>query len=772
MMEIDFSLFSPEVLHAIQGSAQIAQQCGRTAVEAGDLLAGACTQNGDIVCQYLQEEGIDPSVLMPQISNIIESYPKRYGGNGVGFSATTQQIFEFAIHCARENQSAKVQLVHLVKGILLMDDSIRALVSSVRRNVPNSMVATPVSQVVQTATREVIPSSPMTDSGSQPIPTTGVKRNPQKDDETTGNTVKEFSDNMLKLAQEGAYTKAIGRDEEIKSLQLILARSTKNNPVLVGDPGTGKTAIIEEFALRLLHGDVPSNLAHFKLYNLDFNTVSSSQDPVGVMQAILDEAEADPSLVLFVDEVHIMISNCDSCDNDIANLLKPAMARGKIKLIGATTLDEYKRIEKDPAFERRFQKVIVDEPDLDSAIKIIQGSKHRFEQHHHITISDDVCKHAVTLSARYITNRKLPDKAFDLLDTAAATLATYGGSDTLSVNDLKKVVTDWTDIPVEDMSEDETERLQQLDKILHESVVGQDRAVKVVSDAIRRSRLGFTDASKPIASFLFLGTTGTGKTELCKAIAQFLFRDPNKMVRIDMSEYQQEYSVSRLFGAPPGYVGYEQGGQLTEAVKRKPFSVVLFDEIEKAHPKVFETLLQVLDDGRMTDGRGQLVDFKNTLIVMTSNMGQQQILAELNGPAISEQHVDNCTHAVMQHLRSRVAPEFINRIDNVVMFMPLTKDDITKIADIQLKKQQKKLKEQRDLVLTYAPGVLEFIADKGYQPEYGGRPVKRAVTNYIVNPLTSAIIDQKVFPQQPILAQVENNQIIFTNGTSPTSPRV
>lgn len=585
-------------------------------------------------------------------------------------------------------------------------------------------------------------------------------------DDHTGATIRQFCVNMLQQAADGKIHHAIGRDEEVNRVLLILARSSKNNPVLVGPPGTGKTAIAEELAIRLYKNEVPQALANLKLYSLDFTSIKTSQDCVGVMKSIMEEAKEDPELVLFIDEIH-MLMNSNDPDNDIANLLKPAMARGDIKIFGATTLDEYKRIEKDPAFERRFQKVNVDEPDIESSELILIGTKARYEEYHSITIPDEVCKAAVKLSARYITNRKLPDKAIDLIDEAAANLRIQDGErKVMETNDIMKVITEWTGIPVSDMNEDESQRLQNIEEELHKSVVGQDKAIKAVADAIKRNRMGFGDASRPIGSFLFLGTTGTGKTELCKAIAKYLFNDPNRMVRIDMSEYQQEHSAHRLFGAPPGYIGFEQGGQLTEAVYRKPFSVVLFDEIEKAHPKIYETLLQVLDDGRMTDGQGKVVNFKNTIIVMTSNMGQQTILQALCGREASEADVERCTQDVMQQLRMRVAPEFINRIDNIVMFMPLTKDDVTKIAEIILKKEQKKLKEERGITTIIDPSALQFISDHGYQPEFGGRPVKRAITDHIINPLTSELINGTIDKSLPIFISESNNSIIFRNATT------
>ena len=578
-----------------------------------------------------------------------------------------------------------------------------------------------------------------------------------------GEGMQKYCSDMLKQAAEGKLHHAIGRDNEVERVLLILARSSKNNPVLVGESGTGKTAIAEELAIRLHEGRVPANLAQLKLFCLDFPTIKSTPDPLGVMKSIVKEASSNPNIVLFIDEIHMLIgSGC--CNNtDIANMLKPPMARGEIKILGATTNDEYKIIEKDPAFERRFQKVIVDEPDQESAIKIVEGAKQRYEKYHSVSIPPEVCKAAVILSTRYITTHKLPDKAFDLIDEAAAKLRMSNKSrHILEVNDLKKVVTERTGIPVTDLSGNEIERLKLIEEELQSMVVGQDRAIKVVADAIRRSRMGFCDSSRPIASFLFLGTTGTGKTELCKAVAKFLFHDPDMIIRIDMSEYQQEYSVSRLFGAPPGYIGYEQGGQLTEAVRRKPFSVVLFDEIEKAHSKVFESLLQVLDDGRMTDGQGKVVNFKNTLIVMTSNLGQDYILGSLLGQSIQSQSIERCTQVVMQQLKQRVAPEFVNRIDNIVMFLPLSKTELAKIAQINILKEKKRLAE-KGINITYNPSVIDYIVKQGYEPEYGGRPIKRAITNHVINPLTSALIDGIIDKTHLINITVINNKIVFSN---------
>lgn len=755
-MPINFEQFSPEVLSAIEGSAAMVQQMGRNVVTPCDLLAGACAHNGETVCRELISNGVDPNELMPKIGMHISSLPpSSMSDDGVAFDDRTLHIFEISAQYATVHERVDtVELSHLVFVLISSSEDIIGMIgrfpgsAPLMNQNPGPAQQSPAAQPRQAAQCPA-----------------GARRNPADDDASTGETVREFCVNMLQLAADGKIRHAIGREQELQRVLLILARSSKNNPVLVGEPGTGKTAIAEELAIRLLYGQVPPALADLKLYSLDYTSVRARQNPAEVMQCILEEAVADPKLILFIDEIHMLISNCSCSDNDVANLLKPAMARGEIKLLGATTLDEYKRIEKDPAFERRFQKVIVDEPDVESATQILIGAKTSFESHHGVTIPDEVCKAAVTLSDRYIADRKLPDKAFDLIDEAAARLRIEDSRTKMVVNDVMKVVTEWTGIPVDDMDEDETRKLQNIESELHASVVGQDRAVKAVSDAIRRNRMGFSDASRPVGSFLFLGTTGTGKTELCKALAKFLFKDPDMMVRIDMSEYQQEYAVSRLFGAPPGYVGYEQGGQLTEAVRRKPFSVVLFDEIEKAHPKVFETLLQVLDDGRMTDGQGKLVDFKNTIIVMTSNMGQQEILQALCGRQATDDDINRCTDSVMRQLRQRVAPEFINRIDNIVMFMPLSKDDVARIAEINLKKEQKKLAE-KNIQMSFTASVIPYVVARGYQPEYGGRPVKRAIIDHVINPLTNAMVDGRVNRNLPIIVSVVNDQIIFSNGST------
>ena len=667
----------------------------------------------------------------------------------------------------------------------------------------------------------------------------------------------------------------------------ILSRKTKNHPVLVGEPGTGKTAIVEGLAHRILRGDVPQDLKSIRLYELDMSAFVAGASAQGEFEERLKQVVAEvvrtPNVVLFIDEIHTLIgAGRSSGAMDAANILKPELARGKLKVIGATTLDEYRKyIEKDKAFERRFQKVTVDEPDVESAITIMRGIKSRFENHHRIKILDEAVVSAVKLSDRYISDRFLPDKAIDLLDEAASRmrierssvpkeldeltrqirnkevelesikqdgkvgresealqveianlrerenilnakwqnersqfeeLQSYhdqieelqanrevaeqaqrfsdvveidrkiksieesingltGEIDengdqllkiSLDASDIMEVVRSWTGIPVAKMKEDEARDLLNLETLLGEKVIGQKKAIAAVAKVIRRNRVGLNDAGKPIGSFMFLGSTGVGKTELTKALSEYLFNSRDAMVRIDMSEYQQEHSVSRLFGAPPGYVGYDQGGQLTEAVRRKPYSVVLFDEVEKAHPKVFETLLQVLDDGRMTDGQGRTINFKNTIIIMTSNMGQEIIRENLLCRELNDDLVRQTSGAIMGQMKRRVAPEFLNRIDEIVMFLPLTRDEIGQIVALQLSSLKKKL-SARDLQIDFNQGVVDFLTEKSYIPEFGARPVKRAIDDNIINPLSLELLSGNIDKTKPIKVIGDNQELRFEN---------
>ncbi|MCH5230321.1 MAG: ATP-dependent Clp protease ATP-binding subunit [Muribaculaceae bacterium] len=756
-LQIDFSKFNNQILQAIEETGKVCRDMGNNEIDSAYLVAGLCQVDNSVVKSVLENNGFDFQASMQRLAEVFNMKMGNTVSSRVDFSPEVTQTFAYC-----DERYDNVDLIHLMDALVKNSPTELACYLVRRNNIGNQQVSQPSPHQDHQTESE-------THEQSQSVPPSIPQqshRNLQEEERYTGNTVKQFGKNMLKDAAEGKIHNAIGREEEVDRVLLILARSTKNNPVLVGEPGTGKTAIAEELAIRLYYGNVPDALKPLKLYSIDFSAVKSSQDPISVMQSLIEEGANDKDLVFFIDEIHMLISNNSGSDNDIANLLKPAMARGEIKILGATTLDEYRRIESDPAFERRFQKVNVDEPDLESAFKIVSGAKKKYEEAHEVVIPDSVCKVAVDFSATYITNRKLPDKAFDLLDEASANLKLKERHrNTLEKNDVLKVITNWTGIPVDDLDASDARKLQNIEEELHSSVVGQDKAVKAVADAIKRNRMGFGNPSKPIGTFLFLGTSGTGKTELSKALAKFLFKDPAKMVRIDMSEYQQEFSVQRLFGAPPGYVGYEEGGQLTEAVYRKPFSVVLFDEIEKAHPKILETLLQVLDDGRMTDGKGKVVNFKNTIIIMTSNMGQQAILQQLCRPQPSEADVEDCTNKVLHLLKQRMAPEFLNRIDNIVMFLPLQKDEVLKIAELNLKKEEAKFKEM-GLDVSISQEVAGFITDSDFDPQNGGRPVKRAIVSKIINPLTTKMVNGEIAKTDPIYITVEDNHINISNGIS------
>jgi len=704
------------------------------------------------------------------------------------------------------------------------------------------------------------------------------------------NALNKYAKNLNQLARDGKLDPVIGRDEEIRRLLQILSRRTKNNPILVGEPGTGKTAIAEGLAHRIIDGDIPENLKDKQVYALDMGALIAGAKYKGEfeerLKAVIKEVtSSDGDIVLFIDEIHTLVgAGGGQGAMDAANILKPALARGELRAIGATTLDEYQKyFEKDKALERRFQKVIVDEPDTESAISILRGIKEKYETHHKVRIKDDAIIGAVELSQRYITNRFLPDKAIDLMDEAAAkmrmeinskpeeldvldrkvmqleiemeaikrendkaklkslnadlanlkeerneinakwqseksivesiqtiktdienakleadkaerngdygkvaeirygtikelqeqleqqqTLLDEKGDNTLikeevTYDDIAEVVAKWTGIPVTKMLQSEREKLLRLEEELHKRVVGQEEAIEAVSDAVRRSRAGLQNPNKPIGSFLFLGTTGVGKTELAKALASYLFDDESAMTRIDMSEYQERHAVSRLIGAPPGYVGYDEGGQLTEAVRRKPYSVVLLDEIEKAHPDTFNILLQVLDEGHLTDNKGRIADFKNTIIIMTSNMGSQIIQDKFSTPNADIESVTELAKIeVLGLLKQTVRPEFINRIDDIVMFTPLTKNNIISIVKLQLDLVKKVIAKQ-EITLDATDEAIEYLAHKGYQPEFGARPVKRVIQKEVLNQLSKDILAGKVTTDSIILLDAFDNQLVFRN---------
>ena len=719
----------------------------------------------------------------------------------------------------------------------------------------------------------------------------GEKVQSQSGDENY-QALSKYAKNLVEDARNGKLDPVIGRDEEIRRVLQILSRRTKNNPILIGEPGTGKTAIIEGLAERIVRGDVPENLKNKQVYSLDMGALVAGAKYKGEFEerlkgVVKEVTNSNGDIILFIDEIHTLVgAGGGEGAMDAANILKPALARGELRAIGATTLNEYQKyFEKDKALERRFQTVLVEEPDEMDAISILRGIKERYENHHKVRIQDDACIAAVKLSERYISDRFLPDKAIDLMDEAAAKLRMerdsvpeeldeisrrlkqleiereaikrendepkialldkeiaelreqehsfrakwegekalvnkiqqlkqeieqlkfeadraeregkyervaeirYGKIKTLqqeiesikqqlsetqgaegmvreevTADDIAEVVSRWTGIPVTKMLQSEREKLLHLEEELHHRVIGQEEAITAVSDAVRRSRAGMQDPKRPIASFIFLGTTGVGKTELAKALAEYLFNDETMLTRIDMSEYQEKFSVSRLIGAPPGYVGYDEGGQLTEAVRRKPYSVVLFDEIEKAHPDVFNILLQVLDDGRLTDNKGRTVNFKNTIIIMTSNMGSnliQQKMATINDENREEVIVDT-KYEVMEMLKKTIRPEFLNRIDETIMFLPLNKEEIAQVVELQLNSVKKMLTAQ-GFDLQWTSKAVDFLTEVGYDPEFGARPVKRAIQRYVLNDLSKKILSEAVLRDKPILIDANEDELIFSN---------
>ena len=701
-----------------------------------------------------------------------------------------------------------------------------------------------------------------------------------------------YAKNLVDDARKGKLDPVIGRDEEIRRVLQILSRRTKNNPILIGEPGTGKTAIVEGLAERIVRGDVPENLKDKQLYSLDMGALVAGAKYKGEfeerLKAVIKEVtSAEGNIILFIDEIHTLVgAGGGEGAMDAANILKPALARGELRAIGATTLNEYQKyFEKDKALERRFQTVMIEEPDEADAISILRGLKERYENHHKVRIQDDACIAAVQLSERYISDRFLPDKAIDLMDEAAAKLRMerdsvpeeldeitrhlkqleiereaikrendeakiamldkeiaelkdqekdfrakwegeralvnkiqqdkqtmetlkfeaeraeregnyervaeirYGklkelqndidsiqqqlksaqGAEAMvreevTADDIAEVVSRWTGIPVTRMMQSEREKLLHLEEELHKRVIGQEEAISAVSDAVRRSRAGLQDPKRPIASFIFLGTTGVGKTELAKALAEYLFNDETMMTRIDMSEYQEKFSVSRLIGAPPGYVGYDEGGQLTEAVRRKPYSVVLFDEIEKAHPDVFNILLQVLDDGRLTDNKGRTVNFKNTIIIMTSNLGSQLIREETEkaGGTLSASKLEEMRHKLFDMLKQTIRPEFLNRIDETIMFLPLNKQEIRDVVELQMN-SVKKMVEEQGFKLSWTSAALDYLANVGYDPEFGARPVKRAIQRYVLNDLSKQLLSGSVVIDKPIVIDATSNGLTFKN---------
>jgi ATP-dependent Clp protease ATP-binding subunit ClpB len=808
--------------------------------------------------------GVNVNVIRQTVDSIVQSYPKVSGGEQY-LSRTTAEALQKANTALKEFGDEYVALEHLLLGILRTSDQVAQLLK-------DSGVS---EKGLKTAIQDLRKGSKVTTASA----------------EDAYNALGKYATNLNERARTGKLDPVIGRDEEIRRVLHILARRTKNNPILIGQPGVGKTAIIEGLAHRIVEGDVPEDLTDKEIYALDMGALIAGAKYQGEfeerLKAVVNEVtKAEGKIFLFIDEIHTLIgAGKTQGAMDAANILKPALARGELRAIGATTLDEYQKyFEKDKALERRFQTVMVDEPAEEDAISILRGLKERYETHHKINITDAAIVSAVQLSNRYITDRFLPDKAIDLIDEAAARLrlemnsmpeeldeverrirqleiereamkrekdqdkvkvlneelanmeekrqgikaqwederevvlgvqkakeeleqlkqegnraeregdfskaaeVRYGRipevqqrleelnkqlqemqgegkmlvKEEVDAEDIAEIVSKWTGIPVTRMLQSEREKLIHLEEKLHKRVVGQDEAVEAVADAIRRSRTGLSNEKRPIGSFLFLGTTGVGKTELAKALAEYLFNDENLMTRIDMSEYQERHAVSRLVGAPPGYVGYEEGGQLTEAVRRKPYSVVLLDEIEKAHPDVFNILLQVLEDGRLTDNKGRVANFKNAVVIMTSNIGSDLIRAKFEGMTdeTKDEVIESTQAAVFELLKQSVRPEFLNRIDEIVMFRPLSRADIYKIAEIQLDQVKEVLKKQ-EIELDVAPEAMSYLAEEGFNPEFGARPLKRVIQKKVLNELSKQMLLKKVNPKDHVVLDVFDGKVVF-----------
>ncbi len=862
---MNFNNFTIKSQEAIQKAQQIATEKQNQAIESVHILKGIIEVDENVVPYLLKKLDVNVPILSKAIDKIIDSLPKVSGGEQF-LSSDANNALQKATSFLKEFNDQFVSIEHILLGILSGKDTSSKLLKD--NGITEKGLKAAIKELRQGAT-----------VSSQSA-------------EDTYNALNRFAKNLNELARSGKLDPVIGRDEEIRRILQILSRRTKNNPILIGEPGVGKTAIAEGLAHRVVNGDVPENLKSKLIFSLDMGSLIAGAKFKGEFEerlksVVKEVINSDGEIILFIDEIHTLVgAGASEGAMDAANILKPALARGELRAIGATTLKEYQKyFEKDKALERRFQIVVVDEPDTLSAISILRGLKERYETHHHVRIKDEAIISAVELSQRYITDRFLPDKAIDLIDEAASKLRLeinslpeeleiierkirqleiereaikrekdkvklnalneeianlndernhlrakwqsekeivekiqqrkndienlkfeaeqaeregdfekvaeirYGKlkaiedeieelkaklselqgdspmiNEEVDAEDIAEIVSKWTGIPVSRMLQSEREKLLHLETELHNRVVGQDEAIEAVADAIRRSRAGLQDANRPIGSFIFLGTTGVGKTELAKALAEFLFDDENSMVRIDMSEYQERHSVSRLIGAPPGYVGYDESGQLTEAVRRKPYSVVLLDEIEKAHPDVFNILLQVLDDGRLTDNKGRTVDFRNTIIIMTSNVGSHVIQKNLESMSSDnkEEVYEKTKREVLTLLKSTIRPEFLNRIDEVIVFKPLDRDEIKQIVQIQFKVLQGLLAKNQ-IKISISDSAVDYIADAGFDQQFGARPVKRVIQRNLMNELSKMILAGKVNRDSEIEIDFKEGKLLFKN---------
>lgn len=861
---MNFENFTIKVQEAIQEAVNLAQRNGQQAIEPEHLICGIMKVGENVTNYIFQKLGVNTQQLTTLLNHQVMSLPKVQGGEPY-LSRDSNTVLQKAEDYAKEMSDEFIS----IEALLLALFNVKSAVSTILKDTGIT------EKELKSAIQELRKGAKVTSKSS----------------EDTYQSLSKYAINLCEQARTGKLDPVIGRDDEIRRVLQILSRRTKNNPILIGEPGTGKTAIVEGLAHRIIRGDVPENLKDKQIFSLDMGALVAGAKYKGEfeerLKAVINEVIKSENVILFIDEIHTLVgAGKGEGAMDAANILKPALARGELRSIGATTLDEYQKyFEKDKALERRFQTVMVNEPDVPNSISILRGLKERYENHHKVRIQDDAIIAAVELSNRYITDRFLPDKAIDLMDEAAAKLRMerdsvpeeldeisrrlkqleiereaikrendapklaqlnkeiaelqetensfkakwqseknlvnkiqenkklieqlkfeaeraeregdygkvaeirygklkdlekeiadiqkelkeqQGGSamikEEVTAEDVADVVSRWTGIPVSRMLQSEREKLLNLEDELHKRVIGQDEAIQAVSDAVRRSRAGLQDPKRPIGSFIFLGTTGVGKTELAKALAEYLFNDESLMTRIDMSEYQEKHSVSRLIGAPPGYIGYDEGGQLTEAVRRKPYSVVLFDEIEKAHPDVFNILLQVLDDGRLTDNKGRTVNFKNTIIIMTSNMGSNFIQSQFERLTDSnkEQLIEETKNEVLNMLKKNIRPEFLNRIDEIIMFTPLNSEQIEKIVRLQINNVEKMLKEN-DITLVVTDKAIKCLAKAGFDPEFGARPVKRAIQRYLLNDLSKKLLAGSVNSEHPIQVDADNDALVFRN---------
>ena len=862
---MNFNKFTNKAQEAIQEAVGIAQSYGQQVIEPAHIMGGVLKSGEQIISFLLQKSGCNINKVKSEVNNLIASLPKVSGGDPY-FSRESNKVLNKAEEIAKRYGDEFVSIEPMLLAIAETESPVAKILNSNGAN----------RNELEKAIKEL--------RQGESVKSQSAEDNYQ--------ALEKYAINLNDAAKSGKLDPVIGRDDEIRRILQILSRRTKNNPILIGEPGTGKTAIAEGLAHRLVRGDVPDNLRDKQIYSLDMGALVAGAKYKGEfeerLKAVINEVtKADGRIILFIDEIHTLVgAGKGEGAMDAANILKPALARGELRSIGATTLDEYQKyFEKDKALERRFQSVMVNEPDKMSSISILRGLKERYESHHKVRIQDDALIAAVTLSDRYITERFLPDKAIDLIDEAASKLRmerdslpeeldeisrhikqleiereaikreknepklamlgkeistlkeqekekrakwqqekeladriqsakheieelkfeaeraeregdygrvaeirygkikelesditntqeklreTQGASamikEEVTAEDIADVVSRWTGIPVSKMLQSEREKLLTLEEELHKRVIGQEEAIQAVSDAVRRSRAGLQDPKRPIGSFIFLGTTGVGKTELAKALATYLFNDESLMTRIDMSKYQEKFSVSRLIGAPPGYVGYVEGGQLTEAVRRKPYSVVLFDEIEKAHPDVFNILLQVLDDGRLTDNKGRVVHFKNTIIIMTSNMGSafiQEQFEKINS-GNREIIIEETKEKIMDMLKKNIRPEFLNRIDETIMFTPLNEEEIEQIVRLQASAITEMLKEN-EVTLKITDNAIKFIAKAGFDPEFGARPIKRAIQRLLLNDLSKQLLAGAIEKERPVTVDANEDSLLFSN---------